>query len=79
MREDHLKPISAFWLYALAYFALLFHPNMVCYDDFSYFQSVTETVARSALCPDWLERYIATLSSISALAYLASGSVPFST
>ena len=52
---------------------------MVRYDDFSYLRSAIETIARGQpFTHDWLEPYTATLSSLSALAYLASGNFPFS-
>ena len=80
MRKNLFWPFSAFCLYAFTYFALLFHPNMVRYDDFSYLQSAIETIARSQpFTHDWLEPYSATLSSLSALSYLVTGNFPFST
>lgn len=73
-------PIAAFTLYSLAYFAFLFHPGMLRYDDFGYLQSVIETLERGRPhTHDWLAPYTAASSTLSALAYRVTGDFPLST
>jgi hypothetical protein len=73
-------PLAAFPLYALAYFALLYHPLLVRYDDFGYLNGVIETLAAARPRTDaWLEPYTATMSSLCALAFRITGDFPLST
>ena len=80
MLKTYQWPFSAFLLYALAYFALLYHPGMLRYDDFGYLQSVIETIIRGRpFTHDWLAPYTASSSSLAAWTYSLTGNFPLST
>lgn len=73
-------PVAAFGCYALAYFALLYHPLLLRFDDFGYVNSVLETLqAGQPRTGEWLEPYSATLSALCSLAFRISGDFPKST
>ncbi len=71
--------MAAFGCYALAYFALLYHPLLLRFDDFAYVKCVLETLqAGQPRTSDWLEPYSATLSVLSSVAYRITGDFPIS-
>ena len=75
-----LSPIVALGAYAFFYFTLVYYPGLVRMDDFGYLQGVIETLIQGRpQTHAWLEPYTATLSSLSALAYLVTGNFPLST
>lgn len=65
---------SAFALYALLYFALIFQPGLVRFDDFGYLRSVAESLAAGRLLTDdWLQPYNAPLTALGVGAFLLTG------
>ncbi len=80
MTTERYKAWLALTIYAVAYFALLYHPGLIRLDDFGYLRSVAETFAAGRPHTDgWLEPYSAFTSSLCALAYLATGDFPLAT
>ena len=77
---SRLWPALALGLFALLYFSLIYYPGLVRMDDFGYLRGIIATLVQGRPQTDaWLEPYSATLSSLSAAAYLLSGNLSLST
>ncbi len=78
--SSRLWPGLALALFSLLYFSLIYFPGLVRMDDFGYLRGVIATLAQGRPQTDaWLEPYSATLSTLSAAAYLLTGDFPLST